>query len=303
MKTQAQRNADYERVRRELGVDRIGVGPDSKPLPPWSGDVARKAGAALPIEAAMHGAQMHEYGEIWARPGLDLRTRAFITVATLTALGYEKQLYRHINSALNLGITPEEIHETLLHATSYCGFAAWENAVTVATEVFVVRGILPPGEGVAVEPKPPMDEKQRREAALRLNAELGVGRLGLGPDAPLLKALPGGPVLANKPGTLAGEIAYIGADYGYGELWGRGGLPLRIRSFITCAILQAMVENHQLHIHICNALNIGISTDEMEEALAQVGLYHGVSGWHNAVTVARHVFEQHPAGVGQAAAA
>lgn len=303
MKTQAQRNADYERVRRELGVDHIGLGADAKPLPPWSGDTARKAGAALPIEAAMHGAQMYEYGEIWPRPALDYRTRSFITVAAVAAQGYPKQLYRYINIALNVGITPDEIHETLLHATSYCGLPAWESSVEVATEVFVARGILPPGPGVTVEPKPPMDEQERRAAFKRVTAGLGVGRVGLGPDAPILKALPGGPVLATKPGSLGEEIAFINADYGYGELWGREGLPLRIRSFITCAVLHVMVENHQLHIHINNAVNIGISPEEMQEALLQVAVYHGGSGWHNAVTVARHVFEQHAALDGQAAAA
>jgi hypothetical protein len=61
-------------------------------------------------------------------------------------------------------------------------------------------------------------------AAKRVTAALGVGRLG--PDAPLLKPLPGGPVLASRPGTLAGEIAWIGAEYGYGELWGREGVRL-----------------------------------------------------------------------------
>lgn len=296
--TQNERNAAYERIRRELGVDRIGTSPDAPPLPPRSGSSTIKPGAVLPIESEIHGAQMFEYGEIWGRPGLDLRTRCFITVATLTALNQPNQLYRHINSALNIGITPEEVHEVLLHATSYCGIAKWEDGVAVANEVFVVRGILPAGSGVTVEPKPPIDHEQRLAARNRVMTAVNGGRVGHGPDAPRLKPLPGGPVFLSKPQSLEEELAFIGGDYGYGELWGREGLSLRIHSFITVALLQAMVQNNQLHFHINNALNIGITPEEIHEALAHVGVYHGVSGWHNAVTVARHVFEQHPAASG-----
>jgi 4-carboxymuconolactone decarboxylase len=295
--TQSQRNAAYERIRRDLGVDRIGTGRNAPPLPPRA-SAAKKPGAALDIEAEIYGAQMYEFGEVWGRPGLDLRTRSFITVAALTGMRAGDPLYRHINCALNLGITPEEIHEVLLHCSSYGGSVAWENGVSVANEVFVARGILPAGSGVTVVPKPPMTYEERRAARERVVTALGVGRVGLGPDAPFLSALPGGPVLTQQSQALENDIAYINADFGYGELWGRPGLPLRIRSFVTMSVLQVMVESHQLHIHVANALNIGITRDEINEALCQTGVYHGSSGWHYAVTAARHVFEQHPAAGG-----
>ena len=232
--TQAERNAAYLRVRRELGVDRIGTESEAKPLPARLQGGSAKRGRALPIEAEIHGAQMYEF-EVWARPALDLRTRSFITVAALTATRAPNQLYRHINIALNLGTTPDEIHELLLHVSCYAGNPAWEEGVGVANEVFVARGVLPPGSGVTVEPKPPMNHEERRLARERIVAALGVGRIGLGTNAPVLKPLPGGPILASRPGTLDEEISFLGADYGYGELWGRPGLPLRIRSFITQA--------------------------------------------------------------------
>jgi 4-carboxymuconolactone decarboxylase len=293
MMTQAERNHAYRTIRGKLGVDRMGVAADAPPLPPLSGSAAIKAGGSLPIEAEVHGAQMYEYGEIWSREGLDLRTRCFISVAAVAGLNHARQLYRHINSALNVGITPEEIHELMLHVSVYGGFPAWENGVNIATEVFVNRGLLPAGSGVPVEPAPPMDHQQRRTASTRIIQALGVGRIGLGPQAPLLKPLPGGPVLTGAAThSVLDELSMINADYGYGEVWGRAGLELRMRSFITMALLQVMRENHQLHIHVNNALNIGITSEEIHEALAQAGIYGGISGWHNAVTVARHAFEQ-----------
>jgi 4-carboxymuconolactone decarboxylase len=79
-------------------------------------------------------------------------------------------------------------------------------------------------------------------------------------------------------------------DYGYGEAWGREGLELRVRSFVTMAVLQSLHENDQLHLHVNNALNLGITPEEIHEAIAQTGLYAGVSGWNNATFVVRDVF-------------
>ncbi|MDT3442219.1 MULTISPECIES: carboxymuconolactone decarboxylase family protein [unclassified Pseudofrankia] len=294
MMTQAEREAAYERIVRELAVDRMGTEPDAPPLPPWAGTPSPRAGSTLPIEAEIAGVQMIEYGEFWARPGLDLRTRSFITLAALQATrGMYKQLYRHVNIALNLGITPNEIHETFLQAGCYCGLPAVENAADVATAVFVHRGILAPGDGATVEPKAQMDHQDRRAAMARVAAALGVNRVGLGPDAPPLVPLPG-PLaqISSTRGEVEGDLAMIGAQYGYGELWGRAGLDLRTRSFITMAVLQVVVENDQLHIHVNNALNLGIPADEIHEAIAHVGMYGGVSGSHNAGNVAKDVLRQ-----------
>ncbi|WP_232794030.1 carboxymuconolactone decarboxylase family protein [Pseudofrankia saprophytica] len=294
--TQAEREAAYQRVRRELGIDRIGTSPDAPPLPPRRRGGHLRPATALPIEAEIRGAQLYEY-EIWGRPGLELKARCFITMAALTALGRSDQLYRHINSAVNIGITPEQIHEALLHAGVYAGLSAWENAADVAGEVFVARGILPAGNATPGEPKPPMDDTERRAARTRIVAILGVGRIGHGENAPLLTQLPGVPFPAARPGRLPVEqdLAWITADYGYGEVWGRPGLELPTRSFITMAVLQVLVENDELHIHVNNALNLGITPDQIYEVIAHTGVYAGGSGWHNATNVARHAILQRTA--------
>ncbi|STW02384.1 carboxymuconolactone decarboxylase [Klebsiella pneumoniae] len=52
------------------------------------------------------------FGDIYARPGLDLRSREIATIAALTALGNaEPQLKVHIAAGLNVGLTQEEITE------------------------------------------------------------------------------------------------------------------------------------------------------------------------------------------------
>src|SRR5262245_61570678 len=227
MMRQVEREAAYERVRGALGVDRIGTGSDAPPLPPRRGRASRR-GASLPIEAEVYAAvKQYEYGEVWGRSGLDLRTRSFISIAVVAAMGHEDELYRQINSGLNLGITPEQIHEALIQVSVYGGISAWQQAVAVADEVFVVRGILPEGDGVTVELKAPMDHDDRKAAAERVMSALGAGRLGTSADAPILAPLPGSAGIRSDDLPLGQEIAWINGYYGYGEVWGRTGLELR----------------------------------------------------------------------------
>ncbi|OLZ72922.1 4-carboxymuconolactone decarboxylase [Streptomyces sp. IMTB 2501] len=86
------------------------------------------------------------FGEIYDRPGLVPRDRQLVTLGMLTALGgCEPQLEVHVNAALNVGLTPEEIVETLLHSAGYCGFPKALNATFMAKKVFAERGLLPVG--------------------------------------------------------------------------------------------------------------------------------------------------------------
>ena len=76
------------------------------------------------------------FGDIWSRPGLVLRDRSMITVATLIALGRENELKLHLRGALNVGITREQIQEMILHLAHYAGWPVAVGAGRVAQEVF-----------------------------------------------------------------------------------------------------------------------------------------------------------------------
>jgi 4-carboxymuconolactone decarboxylase len=77
----------------------------------------------------------YAWGEIWARPGLDRRTRSCITLAALVALGREEELAMHVRAALRVGLTADEIKEVLLHSAIYCGVPAANGAFAVAQRV------------------------------------------------------------------------------------------------------------------------------------------------------------------------
>jgi 4-carboxymuconolactone decarboxylase len=74
------------------------------------------------------------WGDVWARPGLDRRTRSCVTLAVLTALRAESELPMHVQAAIRNGLTPDEIAEVLLHAGVYAGVPAANAAFRIAAE-------------------------------------------------------------------------------------------------------------------------------------------------------------------------
>lgn len=78
------------------------------------------------------------YGGIYAREGLDERSRQIATIAGLTALGGQStpQLKIHVKAALDMGLGVREISETILQMCLYAGFPAAINAMNAAIEVF-----------------------------------------------------------------------------------------------------------------------------------------------------------------------
>jgi 4-carboxymuconolactone decarboxylase len=77
----------------------------------------------------------YAWGEIWARPGLDRRTRSCITLTALVALGRLDELELHVRAAIRNGLMPEEIGEVFLQSAVYCGVPAANSAYAVARRV------------------------------------------------------------------------------------------------------------------------------------------------------------------------
>ena len=77
----------------------------------------------------------YAWGEIWARPGLDRRTRSCITLAMLVALGRHEELAMHVGAARRNGLSADEIKEVLLQTAVYCGVPAANQAFAIARHV------------------------------------------------------------------------------------------------------------------------------------------------------------------------
>ena len=82
----------------------------------------------------------YAWGEIWARPGLDRRTRSYLTLVALVATNRLEEFELHVRAALRMGVTPDELKEVPLHCAVYCGIPAANNAFAVAQRVLDAEG-------------------------------------------------------------------------------------------------------------------------------------------------------------------
>jgi 4-carboxymuconolactone decarboxylase len=80
------------------------------------------------------------FGRVWTRPGLELRMRSAITIASLMSMQRLPQLKAHIANGLNAGLTQKEIIEILTHVAFYAGVPTAVNAFQLAKEVFQESG-------------------------------------------------------------------------------------------------------------------------------------------------------------------
>ncbi|MBY4130151.1 carboxymuconolactone decarboxylase family protein [Rhodococcus fascians] len=96
--------------------------------------------AALTKNAGTDGEALQQYvseyvwGSVWSRPGLDRRSRSLLNLGMLVALNQHHELSVHVRGALNNGLTRDEIVESIIHATAYCGAPAGLAAMRVAQE-------------------------------------------------------------------------------------------------------------------------------------------------------------------------
>lgn len=79
------------------------------------------------------------FGDVWERPGLSKRDRSLIVVATLIALGKERQMVGHLNRALDNGLSVDEIKEVITHLALYSGWPTAMTAAAIFKEVLANR--------------------------------------------------------------------------------------------------------------------------------------------------------------------
>lgn len=204
------------------------------------------------------------YAAIWARPGLALPDRLVCTLAALCAVQQLPQLRRYVGAALNLELPRAAPFEIFLQIGIYAGFAAAEAAIEAAAAVYNERGFaLPQG----AERTDSLELLAQRGRALmdKLHGKRGV----LGYAA------------ADNPFT--SRLYPMTIPYGYGEIWQRPGLELRQRALCSVAGFTALHLDDQLKKFGQSALNVGLSMDEVIEAIIQTAPYSGYAPALNAL--------------------
>ena len=196
------------------------------------------------------------FGAIWGRDGLSLRDRMLCTLAVLCALGREGEIGRYTAAALHLKLEPRVIVEAFAQAGLYGGFAATATALESAARVFSERGL-------AVEPE------SQSEATL---AELGdrgeeLQRALHADGATRGYASPGDPMTY--------ELYSLATRFGYGDLWLRSGLSVRERMLCALSSFCVLGLESQVRKFAPAALRVGLSREEVREAMMQTAPYGG----------------------------
>jgi 4-carboxymuconolactone decarboxylase len=208
--------------------------------------------------------QQNLYGDVWNRPALSKRDRSLVTIAVLIARNQSGPLTYYIGQALDNGVKPSEISETITHLAFYSGWANAFAAIGPARDVFAERGVgpdqLPPVSG----PKLPLNEAQEADRATRVQESAG----------PISQSL------VNDTTNML-----------FRDLWLRPGLAPRDRSLVTVSSLIASGQTGQVGYHLGRAMDNGLTREEASEVISHVAFY---AGWPNAfstVPVAKTVFD------------
>jgi len=127
----------------------------------------RRADVQAVAPALDHYTQERPLAEVWTRPGLGARDRSLITVAALIARNQAIEMPFYFNLALDNGMKPSEISETITHLAFYSGWPNAISAVAAAKEVFAVRGISSGQLPQAFPALLPLDEKAEAQRASR----------------------------------------------------------------------------------------------------------------------------------------
>lgn len=204
------------------------------------------------------------FGNVWAGSDLSARDRGLVTVAILITRNQTKELEDYIARALDAGVTPAEISETITHLAFYTGWGNAMAAVEAAADVYEDRGVkndaLPP-----VKPKLlPLDEKAEAARQMRVQEEFGSVSQG---------------IVDNTQNFL------------FQNLWLRPDLKPRDRSLITVVALIASGQVAQIPYHLNRAIDSGLTSEEVGGMLAHAAFYTGWPNVFTALPVVKQVLE------------
>ena len=215
------------------------------------------------------------FGSIWTRGGLDVKQRCLCTLSALLTLGHLQLLRRHIERALNVGVTPEQVVEIFIQMTFYAGVPAVESAMGIAKEIFEERGIHFAPTRVYDTAK---DPDVLHQEGVRAHEE-HMGDITLyyteDPDSPEM------------------QLERLIDEYNWAAIYTRPHLDAKDRSM--CALVAMTVMGHydrQLRRRISACLRIGMTPAEIMEVLIQLTLYGGYFNTRTAMRIARSVFSE-----------
>lgn len=220
----------------------------------------------------------YSFGDIYSREGLDLKLKEIAVVASLTALGNaQPQLKVHINGALNVGCTINEVKEVILQMSGYSGFPTCINAMNALKEVLNEREKEGVNDEVGQEPTNGVSPMDRYEVGAKELSELDKNQVQ---------------VLEDVYNDFSPDLVKLVVN-SYSDIIGRNNLNKRYRQIATIAALTALGNaKPQLKFHINAGLNIGLTADEIKEIMLLMTVYSGFPSAINGTNVLKEVLNE-----------
>jgi 4-carboxymuconolactone decarboxylase len=214
-----------------------------------------------------HYTQKLLLSEVWQRPDLSPRDRSIVTLAALIARNQSLELPFYLNLALDNGVKPGEISETITHLAFYSGWPNAMSSVVIARDIFAKRGIR-------AEQLPSASPKLLPIDAVAEERRAGAVQQSTGPVSP-------------------GLVRYT-SEVLFHDLWLRPDLAPRERSLVTVSALIASGQVAQITFHLNKAMDNGLTKALAGEVLTQLAFYAGWPNVFSAVPVVKGVFDSRP---------
>lgn len=201
---------------------------------------------------------------LWDQDSLSDRDRSLVTIATLISSGQSTELGFYVGRALDDGVAPEEVSETVTHLAFYSGWQNAKAAVEPIAAVFDDRGI----EDSSLPQANPelLPQNQAAEQARATNVQEQYGNVSQG-------------VVDDTREVL------------FNDLWLRPGLEPRDRSLITVVALVSTAQAAQIPYHLGRAMDAGLTTQEIDGVLKHLAYFTGWPKVFSAMPVVRDVIQ------------
>jgi len=205
------------------------------------------------------------FGEIFYVGNLDDETRELITITALTTNQTLPQLKAHTNAALNIGVSPVAIRESIYQNSPFIGFPKVLNALDTINSVFTSRGIKLP-----LENKGTVQENVRFEKGKEMQFPLYGDRMKQN--------------MKDLPGNLGDTISRILTESCFGDFYTREGLNVKTRELlIFCALTTLGGAERQMASHAVGNLKAGNTKETLISAMVHLYPYVGFPRVSNAI--------------------
>jgi 4-carboxymuconolactone decarboxylase len=218
------------------------------------------------------------FGDVYSRDELDLKSKEIAVVAALTALGNaQPQLKVHINGALNVGCTINDVKEIILQMSGYSGFPTAINAMNALKEVLKEREKQGIKDNVGNEATNEISSMDRYEVGVKELSELDSNQVE---------------ILEMAYNEFSPDLVKL-VIHSYADIIARNNFNKKYRQIATIAALTALGNaKPQLKFHINAGLNVGLTVEDIKEIMILMTVYAGFPSAINGTNILKEVLAE-----------